>query len=246
MTAWEGRMAEKAPSEAPDGWHKRLSYLLDLFDSRKSAAEVARKSVDQLQAYIKGTSAAPFEALVRLCLAKQVSLDWLATGRGVPHAGSAASRDGIGPGGPAPGREWEANDYVVIPTRESVPGQTRDPAARTGVPELLAVNSNWITGVLRRNPTDLCLVEAVGDGMSPTICRGDLLLVDFSQRRLHDGGLFIFDVAGELMVKRVARSVRGTLRVLSDNARYPAEEIPAEDASTLTVTGEVAWIGNKL
>jgi len=60
----------------------RIKTVLDLYESRTSAARVAGKSQDMLMAYVKGTSAPPFEVLVKLAHDRKVSLDWLAYGDG--------------------------------------------------------------------------------------------------------------------------------------------------------------------
>jgi hypothetical protein len=67
---------------------RRISALVALFDSRAEASRVAQLSTDQLLRYERGGSPS-FVPLARLCLAKDVSLKWLATGEGQMVAGVA-------------------------------------------------------------------------------------------------------------------------------------------------------------
>jgi|GEM_PF-6824728 len=64
------------------GLTNRIRSLLDLFDTRSEAAQVAERSTDALQNWIAGKSAPTFEAMAKLAFAKGVSLQWLATGLG--------------------------------------------------------------------------------------------------------------------------------------------------------------------
>jgi len=59
---------------------RRLTQVLDLFKTRKRAAEIAERSVDMLAKYEKGAVEPPFSGLARLCLAAGVRMEWLATG----------------------------------------------------------------------------------------------------------------------------------------------------------------------
>lgn len=65
---------------------RRISALVALFDSRTEASRVSRLSTDQLLRYERGGSPS-FVPLARLCLAKGVRMEWLATGEGQMMAG---------------------------------------------------------------------------------------------------------------------------------------------------------------
>lgn len=59
----------------------RLREVERKFPNRAAAAQSAGVARSTLQAWIEGKSAASFEGLARLAAAKNISLDWLATGR---------------------------------------------------------------------------------------------------------------------------------------------------------------------
>lgn len=64
---------------------RRISQLLDRFESRKKAAFIAKVSTDQLAAYVAGRNKPSFPVMTRLALAADVNLAWLATGEGEMH-----------------------------------------------------------------------------------------------------------------------------------------------------------------
>ncbi|MEJ1381376.1 MAG: hypothetical protein RPT95_10485 [Candidatus Sedimenticola sp. (ex Thyasira tokunagai)] len=63
-----------------NGIGTRISAASKLVGTRKSAALAAQVSTDSLQRYIREEVQPPFEAMVGLCNAAGVSLEWLATG----------------------------------------------------------------------------------------------------------------------------------------------------------------------
>jgi transcriptional regulator with XRE-family HTH domain len=67
----------------------RVSAVVELFDTRIKAAEAAGISTDQLARYASGESEVSFTPIARLCTAKGISLDWLATGEGDMNGQSA-------------------------------------------------------------------------------------------------------------------------------------------------------------
>jgi hypothetical protein len=78
--------AQSAASEfhptSPVELGRRISAVIDLFDTRIKAAQVAERSTDMLGKYEKGASEPPFMPLARMCLATNTRMEWLATGAG--------------------------------------------------------------------------------------------------------------------------------------------------------------------
>jgi len=95
----------------------------------------------------------------------------------------------------------------------------------------------------------LVAVRARGDSMEPYICSGDVLVVDLSDLAIFTGGIYAIRVGDELLVKRLARRVNGNLGIISDNPRYPPDEIDADQAqhlfkdggSPVAIIGRVVW-----
>ena len=78
--------------------------------------------------------------------------------------------------------------------------------------------------------------------MQPGIQDGDILLVDTTERRFRTFGVYVLEIAGERLVKRVQPKLDGSLTLISDNRAYEAEHIPPSQASDVQVVGRVLWI----
>lgn len=73
--------------------------------------------------------------------------------------------------------------------------------------------------------------KVCGDSMHPTLNDGDTVLVVENPERIVDGGIYVFSVRNELMIKRLYRRANGTIVIHSDNedGRYIDEELTPED-----------------
>jgi len=87
----------------------------------------------------------------------------------------------------------------------------------------------------------LAIETAVGESMLPNIQPGDLLLVDTTENRFRSFGIYVLEIAGERLVKRVQPKLDGSLTLISDNATYEPEHIPAAQAGNIAVVGRVVW-----
>lgn len=65
-----------------DKLETRIRAVVDLYDSRKSAASAAGVSTDMLSRYMRGDSQPGFSVIANLCQPVGVSLSWVATGEG--------------------------------------------------------------------------------------------------------------------------------------------------------------------
>jgi len=77
----------------------RLELVISRFSSRSEAAKVAGVTLEQLNKWVKGKARAPFTALANMANATDVSLDWLATGKGqiLRMASADLTRPGLTP-----------------------------------------------------------------------------------------------------------------------------------------------------
>jgi len=108
----------------------------------------------------------------------------------------------------------------------------------------LLFDAEWLWRTLRRPPSQLLVMQAHGDSMSPRIQHGDVLIVDKSVDRIRDHGIYCFSYEGDMMVKRLQRSIStGKVKIVSDNENYPPEELPREEAERIVVIGLVVWHG---
>ncbi len=107
--------------------------------------------------------------------------------------------------------------------------------------ENISFSADWVRTVLRRNPAHLALIECSGDSMEPTLRDGDVLMVDTSVTEVQSSRIYVLDVDGALLVKRIQRMLNGSYRVISDNPRYATEVVEPSDRAPLRIVGEVVW-----
>jgi transcriptional regulator with XRE-family HTH domain len=207
---------------------ERIRHLLDLFGSRPEAAAIAGVTPEHLASYIGGRAKPPFELLARLARAKDISLEWLATGEGRAALGEAV--EGFTPVGVA-----EADSY-------SGPGSY--PLA-DDVREHLAFSRGWLQAVIRAPEDRLCVVFNRGDANKPDIKDGDAMLVLTGLERVADDGYYIFKPDGRLVTKLVEIYVDGRVALKTRESMDKPEIFSPADAARL-VFGRVRWRGGIL
>lgn len=138
--------------------------------------------------------------------------------------------------------EEHGNDNLVsIPVYEDV-----RPAAGAGAvsasdqsTSVVAFDRRWLRD-LGINPSFAKILFADGDSMYPTIRDGAPMLVDTSKTEIRHGCIYVFDLDGDLMVKRIERLPDGTIDLISDNREvYPVRNIPRSRLDLLHVIGRV-------
>lgn len=95
---------------------------------------------------------------------------------------------------------------------------------------------------------DLCVIEAHGESMEPTIENGDELLLKLmhepSSKPLE--GVYVINLDNTLRVKRLEFDIiRDGYRIISDNKLYQEEFIGRDELERMTVIGEVAIVMGK-
>ena len=86
------------------------------------------------------------------------------------------------------------------------------------------------------------VVKVKGESMEETFHDGDSVLVNTSKTRLITDKIYAFRIEGELRIKRFARRIDGSWRVLSDNPdkdRFPEETIAGHNMDRVKIIGEV-------
>ncbi len=198
--------------------------------------------------WLKGEAEPSRERLVALSDAAGVPVGWLAKGEGTPPDLAAA------PPGQRSGRtarevrSVELEQFLLLPKRPEAAAAgsaTPAPPDRTTA-EYVAFRHDWIRASFHIDPGELVLEIAVGDSMQPTLDDGDLLLVDTSERNLGHFGIFVLEVRGERLVKRIQRKLDGTVVLISDNPAYGEDVVSADAANGLTVIGRVVWSGGAI
>ncbi|MFC6444605.1 S24 family peptidase [Shinella zoogloeoides] len=111
--------------------------------------------------------------------------------------------------------------------------------------EYLAFQAVWLRsrGI---NPATARILTARGDSMEETIRDGDVLLIDTSINRIKDNAIYIVVYGDMVLVKRVHGRLNGSLQLISDNPRYPPEEVTSAEVDQLNIAGRVMWFGRTI
>ena len=243
----------ETPSAATHGagqaaFMARLQLLARSWPSSDSLAKAANVSPSALRKWLKGLAEPSRERLVALADATAVPISWLAKGEGpepdlLPPAGPGRTVRGG-----TPAQRLEPGRFVLLPKKpETVAaGAGAPPPAPIPNHEFIGFRHDWIRETFERAPGDLILETAVGDSMEPQIRDGDQLLVDVTENKFRGFGVYVMEMRGERLVKRVQRLFNGTVILISDNRIYQPEEIPPDDARDIRVVGRVVWRGGRL
>jgi phage repressor protein C with HTH and peptisase S24 domain len=94
-------------------------------------------------------------------------------------------------------------------------------------------------------PDSVCLVQVRGDSMKPTFNETDLLLLDMRTTSSRSEGVYVIQLKGALLVKRLRFKLSGVVDVISDNVKYGIESLTSDEVDRLTIIGRVVWHGAK-
>lgn len=104
----------------------------------------------------------------------------------------------------------------------------------------------WIRDRLGVSAADLRMIFVRGDSMEPTLCAGDMILIDITKKSPTPPGIFVlFDGFG-LVAKRlefISNTNPPAIRILSDNPQYSAYERTIDE---LHIVGRVVWFAREL
>jgi phage repressor protein C with HTH and peptisase S24 domain len=191
--------------------------------------------------WLKGEAEPSRERLVALAGAAKVAIGWLATGEGPEpdfatgdHPPRRGADEAIGLG-----------RFVLLPRRPTavaagIPAEADPDWVDSGY---LALRQDWIRSVVGLDPAHAGLEVAVDDSMVPTIHHGDLLLLDTSDQAFARCGVYVMEIGGERLVKRVQRKLDGSLTLISDNPGYERDSLPPDKAADVRAIGRVVWAG---
>lgn len=114
------------------------------------------------------------------------------------------------------------------------------------VVDYLSFRSEWVRNALGVSVNDLALINVIGDSMEPTLSDGDVVLLDMTFRGVQDSSIYVLQLNGTLLVKRIQHRLDGSLEVISDNQRYRPETVTGNEANQLKIIGRVVWAGRKM
>jgi phage repressor protein C with HTH and peptisase S24 domain len=192
--------------------------------------------------WLKGEAEPSRERLVSLANAAGVTIGWLASGEGPEpdFESDEHARSHHAARGPD-----ELARFVRLPRRATTAaaGAVAGPEPDWADTEFIALRHDWVRTAIGVDPAHIGLEIAVGDSMSPTIHDADILLVDMAEREFGQFGIYVVEIGGERIVKRIQRKLDGTIILISDNATYEREYLTPERVAELKVIGRVVWVG---
>lgn len=186
-------------------------------------------SLSQLKS---GASKKPSKAT--LLLLRQVfclNPGWLESGRGEPFL--------------EPEEQAILEGFVEVPRY----GFPEDAAAPFGLDRLQAplnFRADWLQNKLQCKPGDLALIEMNGQEMTPTIMDGDVILVDRSKSYIQNERIYVIQVAGSLLVRRLRQNLDGTIEAYGDHSQTKSERLTPEQQEGVKIFGQVLWRGGEL
>jgi phage repressor protein C with HTH and peptisase S24 domain len=220
----------------------RLQAILRHWPSADRLARAMGVSPSAFRKWLKGEAEPSRERLVALAEVARVGVGWLAKGEG-PEPTFA----GIEPVGRRARGTGDGTAYVDPSRFLLLPKQPEAAAAGAATPpspvmsEYIAFKHEWLRALFHVEPENLLLEIAVGESMQPTIHDGDILLIDTTDRHIRSFGIYVLEVEGERLVKRVQRKLDGSLVLISDNSVYLPDQVPADRAGDVEVIGRVVW-----
>lgn len=215
--------------------------ILRHWPSADRLARATGVSPSAFRKWLRGEAEPSRERLVSLAHAAGVTAGWLVNGEGPEPRLREVTGPGRDNGGVTQEAGLDSRQFVVLPKRpEAAAAGPESPTPPRGT-EYIALRHDWVRSVLGIEPDNLLVEIAIGESMQPSIRNGDMLLIDSTDSQFHSFGVYVLEVAGERLVKRVQRKLDGSLTLISDNAAYESEHIAPERSGDVRVVGRVLW-----
>jgi hypothetical protein len=170
----------------------------------------------------------PGTAVYQSLLNLGFSIDWILNGVGAMKIGHALS------------------GYSFLPLYAIVGSMGPGSIGDDRVVDWLAFKDEWLRSELRTTALNLALIVAEGDSMLPTINPGDMLVVDHSRSALSGDGIYVLNLCGNCLVKRVQVLVDGSVNIVSDNPAYAPQIVKSAELDGLHIAGRVVWHGKRV
>lgn len=114
------------------------------------------------------------------------------------------------------------------------------------IADWIAFKTDWLRLTFNGSLRSLSLIVGEGDSMMPTISPGDLVMVDTSKRFLSGDGIYVLNLFGNSLIKRVQVMFDGSVEIVSDNPAYKRQTIRGDELQALSVAGRVVWHGRRV
>jgi transcriptional regulator with XRE-family HTH domain len=207
----------------------------------KELRTVAQVSHEMARRYAEGIAMPGADKIRAIANWLGVNVGWLRDGAG-PKYQEGQER----PAQAAASMAGAQAEYVMVP-RYDLNDNSHDLILHSDqVVDYLAFRPDWIRQTLGVQHNDIILLTVRGDSMAPTLNNNDLVLVDMRANKVEDNAIYVLQLNGALVIKRVQRKFNGTVVIKCDNPAYEDEFLTPEEAHHLAVLGRVVWVGRQL
>ena len=94
-------------------------------------------------------------------------------------------------------------------------------------------------------PHDIKMLKISNDDMAPFVCHGDVVVYDSRVKRIQSNGVFVLQLDGVFMVRRVQRGLNQSIRLICDNPAFSDEVLDSETTAALNEgNGRVIVMGH--
>lgn len=109
-------------------------------------------------------------------------------------------------------------------------------------PVRLAFREQWLRtrGI---NPARASILRVRGESMAPTLRDGNLILIDEQDLELRERRIFVYERAGDILVKRLSLVPGIGILIEADNEapEFAPDLVPAAEADIIRPLGRVIW-----
>lgn len=107
------------------------------------------------------------------------------------------------------------------------------------VVDYLAFKQEWLKTHLGLSAANLAVISVLGDSMEPYLFNGDLIMIDTHVSKIESDAIYVLQVDGALLVKRIQKKMDGTVIVKSDNEHYEPEVFRGDSVDRIRVVGRM-------
>lgn len=208
----------------------RLKDILDNdFPNRESAAIVVGKDKDMISRYASGKTVPPFDAIIKIAKFANVSLDWLAFGRGEKYEKNNSSL-------PSDVKKIKVYDITV--------------SAGSGC----FIDDEYVHSTIMLSKEFLDIyglsdhyvgVFISGDSMMPKLMTSDTAIIDTDVTSLENDDIYVFSYENHCYIKQLQKMGR-EIRVKSLNPNYESWTIvPEVEGDKFKIIGKLALVIKK-
>ena len=228
-----------------DVWERvRAATGIDTFVALAAEVGVRQSAVSKM----KAKDEFPPKWIFAIARKYGLAADWLAEGVGPRHRAPAPG--GPPPASPQPGADGPAGQGPDPSAFDFVPMAEAHLSAGTGafvltesISDFYAFRTEWLRRVVTSS-NHAVLMPVAGDSMEPEIRNGDVVMLDITQRRLHEGNIYALRLGDTIAIKRLSLRPGNRILVISDNKEeYPPYEA---DLNDIQILGKVVWIARTL